>query len=117
VGKVLLAYSDPATWPEMEMRRFTETTITSREVLMEVAAEIRHDGWGRGEREHEESIRCSAAPVFGPGGAVSAAVSISVPTSRLSADELAVHVPLLLDATGQITRSLGGRVVPPERVG
>lgn len=115
VGKVLLAYTDPAVWPEMEMRRFTANTITSREEMLQVAKEIRQEGWGWDEREHEESIRCIAAPVFGPGGAVAAAVSISVPTSRLSADQLAQHVPLLLDATAQISRALGGKAAPPER--
>ena len=113
VGKVLLAFTEPALWPEMEMRRFTENTITTREGMLQAAREIRQDGWGWDEREHEESIRCIAAPVFGPGGAVAAAVSISVPTSRLSADELARHVPLLLDAVGQISRALGGKAGPP----
>jgi DNA-binding IclR family transcriptional regulator len=116
VGKVLLAYTDPAAWPEMEMRRFTDNTITSREEMLRAAEKIRQQGWGWDEREHEETIRCIAAPIFGPGAAVAAAVSISVPTSRLSAEELAQHVPLLLDATAQITRALGGKAVPPERV-
>lgn len=115
VGKILLAYTDPAVWPEMDMQRFTENTITSREEMLQAAKEIRQDGWGWDEREHEDTIRCIAAPIFGPEGAVAAAVSISVPTSRLSAQELAQHVPLLLDATSQITRALGGRPVPPER--
>lgn len=116
VGKVLLAYTDPAAWPEMTMRRFTENTITSREEMVQAAKEIRQVGWGWDEREHEDSIRCIAAPVFGPAGAVAAALSISVPTSRLSADELARHVPLLLDATAQVSRALGGKPAPPERV-
>jgi DNA-binding IclR family transcriptional regulator len=114
VGKVLLAYTDPATWPSMDMRRFTENTITTREGMLLAATKIREQGWGWDEREHEDSIRCIAAPVFEAGGAVVAAVSISVPTSRLSAEELACHVPLLLDATTQITRALGGKPVPPE---
>jgi DNA-binding IclR family transcriptional regulator len=115
VGKILLAYTDPAAWPEMDMKRFTENTITSREEMLQAAKEIRQVGWGWDEREHEDTIRCIAAPIFGPEGSVAAAVSISVPTSRLSAQELARHVPLLLDATGQVTRALGGRPVPPER--
>jgi DNA-binding IclR family transcriptional regulator len=114
VGKILLAYTDPQMWPEMTMRRFTENTITSREEMLQAAKQIRHNGWGVDEREHEETIRCIAAPVFGPGGVVVAAVSISVPTSRLSEDELARHVPLLLDAVGEVTHALGGKVVPPE---
>lgn len=37
-----------------------------------------------------------------------AAVSLSVPTSRLSTKKLREHVPLLLDATRQISEGLGG---------
>lgn len=114
VGKVLLAYADPSTWPSMELRRFTDTTITTREGLVLAAKEIRAQGWGWDEREHEETIRCIAAPVFGPWGAVVAAVSVSVPTSRLSAEQLGQYVPQLLEATGEITRGIGGRPAPPE---
>ena len=114
VGKVLLAFADPSTWPSMELRRFTDTTITTQEGLMLAAEEIRAEGWGRDEREHEETIRCIAAPVFGPGDAVVAAVSVSVPTSRLSAEQLEQYVPQLLEATREITRGIGGRPVPPE---
>ncbi|MFS2293471.1 MAG: IclR family transcriptional regulator [Actinomadura sp.] len=112
VGKVLLAFTDPGEWPAMEMRRHTENTITSREEMLAAAKEIRSRGWGWDEREHEDTIRCIAAPVFGPERKAVAAVSVSVPTSRLTAEELQEHVPLLLEASEQITRGLGGR--PPQ---
>jgi DNA-binding IclR family transcriptional regulator len=111
VGKVLLAYTRPQDWPKMEMRRFTDHTITTKAGLVAASREIVARGWGRDEQEHEESIRCIAAPVFGPDGEIVAAVSVSVPTSRLSAERLEAHVPALLEVTGEITRGLGGR--PP----
>lgn len=110
VGKILLAYTPTEEWPAMELRRFTENTITTRDGLVAASREIVARGWGRDEQEHEETIRCIAAPVFGPEGGAVAAVSISVPTSRLSAEKLAAHVPLLLETTSEITRGLGGRV-------
>ena len=109
VGKILLAYTPPEDWPKMEMRRFTANTITTKVGLIEASREIVARGWGRDEQEHEESIRCIAAPVFGPDGEVVAAVSVSVPTSRLSAERLEDHVPILLDVTAEVTRGLGGR--------
>lgn len=108
VGKVLLAFIDPREWPAMELTRYTENTITSRDELVRVAQEIRAQGWGRDEREHEDTIRCIAAPVFGSDRQLVAAVSVSVPTSRLSRDQLQEFVPLLVSATKQITRALGG---------
>lgn len=109
VGKVLLAYTNPDDWPPMELRRFTANTITTRKGLLASREEILARGWGRDEQEHEETIRCIAAPVFGSDGAIAAAVSVSVPTSRLSAKDLEVHVPLLLEVADSITQGLGGR--------
>lgn len=111
VGKVLLAYTPVDEWPPMDLRRFTANTLTTREELAAAAADIRTRGWGWDEQEHEETIRCIAAPVFGPTGEAVAAVSVSVPTSRLSTKKLRAHVPLLLDVTRRISAGLAGR--PP----
>lgn len=110
VGKVLLAYTDVARWPQMELRRFTDQTITSHEGLVLAAKEIRLKGWGRDEREHENAIRCVAAPIFGSNGEVVAAVSVSVPTSRLSMEQLDRYVPAVREAADAVTTGLGGRV-------
>lgn len=110
VGKVLLAYTDVARWPAMDLRRFTDQTITTREGLILAAKEIRTKGWGRDEREHENSIRCVAAPIFGSTGDVVAALSVSVPTSRLSTEQLDRYVPAVLEAAESVTTGLGGRV-------
>jgi DNA-binding IclR family transcriptional regulator len=108
VGKVLLAFTPVEDWPEMTLQQFTARTIVTHEDLVAAAADIRRRGWGWDEQEHEESVRCIAAPVLGPLGEVLAAVSLSVPTSRLSTKQLREHVPLLLDVTQQISAGLGG---------
>ncbi|MDI6908208.1 IclR family transcriptional regulator [Nocardioides sp.] len=108
VGKVLLAYTPVEDWPALELRRFTDRTIVDREDLVDAGADIRGRGWGWDEEEHEDGVRCIAAPVFGPDHEIMAAVSVSVPTSRLSAKQLRSHVSLLLDVTGRISASLGG---------
>jgi DNA-binding IclR family transcriptional regulator len=109
VGKVLLAYTPEDEWPDLDLHRYTERTITTLEDLSAACAEIRHRGWGWDEREHEETVRCIAAPVFGSSGELVAAVSMSVPTSRLSTKQLRTHVPLLLDVAGEISRGLGAK--------
>lgn len=107
VGKVLLAYAGEACWAEMDLVRFTDWTITTCEELRLAAEEIRSKGWGCDEREHEDTIRCIAAPVFESGQEVVAAVSVSVPTSRLSREQLDGYVDALLDTTATISRGLG----------
>lgn len=119
VGKVLLAHTPPEAWLELELQRFTEQTIVDLDRLQDEAAAIRARGWGIDEREHEDSIRCIAAPVFDVQGKAVAAISVSVPASRMSRDELDGHVPDLLEATRMITRALGGdtrRVAPSREV-
>ncbi|MCW2842595.1 MAG: hypothetical protein JWN22_511 [Nocardioides sp.] len=108
VGKVLLAFTPVEDWPEMGLQQFTARTLVTREDLVAATADIRRRGWGWDEQEHEETVRCIAAPVLGPHGEVLAAVSLSVPTSRLSTKQLREHVPLLLDVAKQISAGLGG---------
>ncbi len=109
VGKVLLAYTPVEDWPALELHRYTDNTIVAHDDLVVAAADIRRRGWGWDEQEHEESVRCIAAPVFGPNHEIVAAVSVSVPTSRLSNRQLRAHVPLLVDVTGRISATLDGR--------
>lgn len=108
-GKVLLAFSSEDERPDLELRKYTDQTITTADELSEACAEIRRRGWGWDEREHEETVRCVAAPVFGASDDLVAAISLSVPTSRLSTKQLRTHVPLLLDVAGEISKGLGAR--------
>ena len=56
VGKILLAYTPTQDWPDMEMRRFTANTITTKAGLVAASREILARGWGRDEQEHELSL-------------------------------------------------------------
>lgn len=49
----------------------------------EELAEVRARGWAASVAEREEGVASVSAPVFGPGGALRAAVSASGPISRL----------------------------------
>lgn len=108
VGKVLLAFTPPDEWPELELRKFTPRTIVTKKALVAAAEDIRGRGWGWDEQEHGEAVRCIAAPIFGSSSELVAAISVTVPTSRLSTDQLREHVPLLLEVSDRITEGLGG---------
>jgi DNA-binding IclR family transcriptional regulator len=109
-GKVLLSFTPEDEWPPLELRRYTNRTITTMDELSASCAATRSRGWGWDEREHEETVRCIAAPVFNASDELVAAVSLSVPTSRLTTKQLQGHVPLLLEVTGEISRGLGAKL-------
>lgn len=107
LGKVILAYTPPERWPDFEMTPFTTETLSNREELAAEVDKIRSRGWATDEREHQDTIRCIAAPILASMGDCIAGISISVPTSRMSARELQRFVPALKHAAQQISLGLG----------
>lgn len=110
LGKVLLAYLPVDRWPEMEFEGFTERTVKNVAELEREVELIRARGWATDEREHQDTIRCIAAPIFDHGGVAVAAISVSAPTSRCTAEALARYVPALTDVAAEISRGLGRRL-------
>jgi DNA-binding IclR family transcriptional regulator len=87
VGKVLLAYL-----PEDRLEEFvpasgltkrTENTITDLAKLKEHLQLVRRRGYAVDNEENEIGIRCVGAPVRNQRGEVIAAISLSVPSSRM----------------------------------
>ena len=68
---------------------------------------IREKGVTIDNGEHEDEIRCIAAPIFNFEKKVIASISISITTSRSSLDELLSHRPLLLETAEMISQELG----------
>jgi IclR family acetate operon transcriptional repressor len=63
----------------------TERTVTDRAVLMKAIHKVRDDGFAVDDQENEIGMRCVAAPIVGNAGRPLAAVSVSGPTSRMTA--------------------------------
>ncbi|MGH3086519.1 MAG: IclR family transcriptional regulator, partial [Rubrobacteraceae bacterium] len=102
VGKAIIAFL-----PDGELQRYLENvtftrytprTITTGKKLHEEIARIRSLGYARDEQEHEEGVRCVAAPVFGFGGDVVGSISVAAPAFRKSADEIEALAPELMEA-------------------
>jgi DNA-binding IclR family transcriptional regulator len=70
--------------------------------------EVRRQGYATSIDELEVGLSAVAAPVLGPGGAASAALSISGPTSRLNADRIGELAPLLKHEAANLSRRLRG---------
>jgi DNA-binding IclR family transcriptional regulator len=114
LGKVLLAYDDPAAVREYYERngfhRYSENTITNMETLMHQLREARARGYALDLGEHEAEIHCIAAPIFDIKGSVVAAISLSGPASRMEPiDQQDGFITRTVQAARIISENLGYR--------
>src|SRR5438105_12002702 len=75
---------------------------------VEGAEEIRSRGYGTSIDELEVGLAALSAPVLDSGGSAIAALSISGPTARLTAERIEELAPLLKDEAESLTRRLRG---------
>jgi IclR family KDG regulon transcriptional repressor len=111
LGKTLLAHLTPDQVTEIltreKMVRFTEQTITNRADLDRELETIRSAGYAVDNEEHEIGVRCVAAPVYDNTGEVIAAISISVPSVRLTEADIPRYADTVMRAAREISRRLG----------
>lgn len=115
VGKVMLAgLSDK----ELErliahkgLRQFTKKTIIDPEQLKSHLKSIRQQGYALDEEEIEEGLCCVAAPVKNHKGETIAAVSVSGPMGRMTAERSDL-IRSIIKAAEQISGRLGYKVLP-----
>ncbi|MFB4277126.1 IclR family transcriptional regulator [Nonomuraea sp. MTCD27] len=109
VGKAILAWQPEEILAELVLEPRTRRTITDVERLRAELAHIRRRGYAVDDRENEPEVRCVAAPIFNHDDAVTAAVSVSGLTSRITAARVRELGPLVAGAAARISRKLGGR--------
>ena len=114
MGKVLLAYREPAVLRELldrtDFARRTAKTITVREQLMTALARIRQVGIATSDEEFSAGVRSVAAPVRDRAGIVIAAVDAPVHMTiwNASMDQILLRLEgPLRRATGEISARLG----------
>lgn len=114
-GKVLLAW---ATGEQVRgilegtLGRFTPHTITSGAALRAELGQVRGQGWACTEEELEIGLNAVAAPIRGHDGTVLAAISISGPSYRLTADSFPALAARLRSCAGEISAQLGYTAAP-----
>jgi DNA-binding IclR family transcriptional regulator len=89
LGRAILAYSDSGTIDaviEAGLTRRTPRTITTATALKRELTAIPDRGWAVDREEGNIGVSCVAAPIFGPLGAVVAALSVTGPTALVRAD-------------------------------
>jgi IclR family acetate operon transcriptional repressor len=111
VGKALLSQLPDAAVRELlgrtGMPAQTPHTITDPDALIAELARIRSEGHALDEGEQEVGVRCVAVPVDGVPG--TAAISVSGPAPRMTAELVARAVPLLTEAGRRLSAELAER--------
>jgi DNA-binding IclR family transcriptional regulator len=113
VGKIMLAYlsekEQAETLRQIELRPQTANTISNAKELERHLERVRRNGYAFDLEEHEAHIRCVAAPIWDPSGAVKASLSLTAPVLRMPLSRLRKLVPVIQTAGLQISQELGYR--------
>jgi DNA-binding IclR family transcriptional regulator len=111
LGKVLLAALPASALDEVIQRRglraFTARTLTSADAVRNHLAVVRQRGYAVDSGEHEELVRCAAAPVFDHTGHVVAAVSIAAVGVDVESPRFKEYITLIRRCARSISDALG----------
>ena len=113
LGKAILAHLPLAevdrVIAERGMKRFTPRTLTDARKLGAELKQIRKQGFAIDNEEYAPGLRCVAAPVFDEHGNPVAALSISGPTIRVTAERVPQLGRIVDKAADELTAEFGGR--------
>lgn len=113
MGKAMLAFLAPETIEQtiskIRFVRYTHKTICTREKLLKSLERVRRRGYAIDDEEIELGVRCVGAPIFNENHWPIAAVSISGPSSRITAQSVPDIAEHLLGCCREISASLGMR--------
>jgi DNA-binding IclR family transcriptional regulator len=112
VGKVLLSALSPGEFdrlfpPGHDLPRLTEHTVTDRDALRRMLAEVRARGYAMDDGESTAGLRCIAGPVRDVTGQVVAAMSVSVPNVRFTPERQPVFRRVLLEGARRVSLRIG----------
>lgn len=111
LGKALLSGLGDASLNQLfagvTLERLTERTITTLPELHRELAVVRAQGFATDHGEVSPELRCVSAPVRDARGTIVAAISVSVPITRIDDQRAADLAKLLCDAAKAIEQRLG----------
>jgi IclR family transcriptional regulator, KDG regulon repressor len=112
VGKMLLSALTPDELdqlypPGKPLAPLTPQTITDPVAFRQELADSRRRGYATDLEESTPGLCCIAAPVFGSDGTEVAAISVSAPTVRFTAERQAALLLLAQQSAEQLSRILG----------
>jgi IclR family acetate operon transcriptional repressor len=86
----------------LELRRFTDNTITERTRLETELRQIRKDQVSFDREEYLVGVVCMAVPVLGKNGEMLAALAMQAPEARMNVQTARGHLPALRRAAIEI---------------
>jgi DNA-binding IclR family transcriptional regulator len=104
VGKIFIAFGGADPGP---LEPLTAATLVDPDRLADEVAAVRRDGYATAVDELEVGLTGMAAPVLGTGGHALAALSISGPTLRLGAQQIADLCPTLIHEAQALGHDMG----------
>lgn len=111
VGKAIMAFLPDEeivkVIEEKGLQRFTQNTITEKELLMKELQKIRKLGYAVDNMEHEEGVRCVGAPLWNHTGNVFASISVSGPSQRLGYEKIPDIAKKVMSVANEISRKMG----------
>ncbi|MBB4684236.1 IclR family transcriptional regulator [Amycolatopsis jiangsuensis] len=93
------------------LRALTSKTLTDPAAIRRELATVDTLGYVVDDEQHEQHVRCVAAPVVAGDGSVVGAVSVSGLTFTLQPDSFATLGPLVAEAANRLSATLGGAPV------
>lgn len=91
----------------LEMRRFTDRTITDFSAFIEELRQVRRNGYAMDREEFQPGVICVGAAIRDHAGAVVGAISASMPAMRASDEHVALVRNEIMTATAALSAELG----------
>jgi DNA-binding IclR family transcriptional regulator len=114
-GKVFLAFGPRAYLGTVlagaPLQARTPRTITTAEALAAECSRIVRQGYALDNEEYEEGARCLAAPVWGSGGVLAAAIGVWASAATFTEQRVSDVAPLVLQAAKKLIATLAQRTV------
>ena len=106
IGKLFLALAASPRrrrlLQSLELRRFTDKTITDCARLDIELRQIRKEQVSLDQEEYLVGVVCMAVPVIGKNGGILAALAIQAPEARMNVQNARRHLPTLRRAAGEL---------------
>ena len=111
VGKALLAFQLPDKirlfLQQSKRKKHTLNTVIDADKLETELERVRKEGFAVDNMEHEEGIRCVAAPIRNYEGKVVASISISGPSIRITEKKIPQFALMVKETAETISKRLG----------
>ena len=110
VGKVLLAFQPPDYVKQViahGLKAHTPKTVTRREALLAMLAEVAEREHAIDDEESENGLRAVAAPVRNHTGNVIAALGVAAPVQRMTKKDMQTCVPSVIATAAAVSARLG----------